>query len=100
MNPHPAKAMKDEVPKKRKIAQIPDKRFRPKEAKYLPEFIDENKKSRLNCRYPRCCNLTLVKCIWCNIFLCCSVKRNCFSKFHQSLTGSHCEYGRGESEVP
>ncbi|XP_072380841.1 uncharacterized protein [Diabrotica undecimpunctata] len=69
--------------KRRRTAPIPDKRLRSKEAKHLPEFVNESQKSRSKCRYPGCHNLMFVKCARCKVFLCCSVNRNCLTKFHQ-----------------
>lgn len=74
----------NEPPRKtRKIMPVPDKRLRKQEAKHLPEFVSEKQKCRSKCRYPGCTHLTFCKCVECNVFLCCSIKRNCFSKFHK-----------------
>ena len=75
----------DELPtprKQRKVEPVPDKRDRRKGNKHLPTFMNHQQKSRSKCRKPGCGKLTFVKCTSCNIFLCCSVERNCFELFH------------------
>ena len=69
--------------KRRKITPIPDKRLRKRESKHLPEYVSGIQKSRSKCRYHGCRSLTFCKCVACNVFLCCSLQRNCFSAFHQ-----------------
>jgi hypothetical protein len=69
--------------KRRRVEAIPEKRIRKKESKHLPHFIKDKQKSRSKCRYPGCKKLTFAKCSLCNVFLCCSVDRNCFMQFHQ-----------------
>lgn len=74
----------DESPrKKRRVVPTPDKRQRKEGAKHLPEFVSEKQKSRSKCRFSGCKGLTFCRCVKCNVFLCCSIQRNCFSKFHQ-----------------
>lgn len=75
----------DEEPsaKRRKIIPIPDKRIRKKDSKHLPEFTKDSQKSRSKCRNPGCRSLTFSKCSACQMYLCCSVQRNCFSTFHR-----------------
>jgi hypothetical protein len=69
--------------KRRRAEAIPEKRIRKKESKHIPQFIKDKQKSRSKCRYPGCKKLTFAKCSLCNVFLSCSVDRNCFMQFHQ-----------------
>lgn len=48
---------------------------------HWPEWCKISK-SRSRCKY-KCGNLTLVKCVKCNVFLCLNAKRNCFSNYHR-----------------
>lgn len=75
----------DEDPqtKRRSVQPIPDKRCRVQGNTHLVEFMKSKQKSRSKCRFPGCKNLTYARCKSCDIFLCCSVERNCFLEFHK-----------------
>lgn len=64
--------------KRRSVLPVPEKK-----AKHLPKFMNEAQKTRSRCRYTGCKNLTFMQCTSCTVFLCCSMQRNCFTKFHQ-----------------
>ncbi|XP_049882268.1 piggyBac transposable element-derived protein 3-like [Pectinophora gossypiella] len=67
--------------KKRKILikPIPSRERRMKSAAHLPEY--NTKQSR--CRNRGCSKKTTVYCIKCDIYLCFTPNRNCFSDFHK-----------------
>ncbi|CAH0723011.1 unnamed protein product, partial [Brenthis ino] len=69
--------------KKRKILikPIPSKECRTKAAAHLPEY--GTKQSR--CRRSGCAKKTTVFCKKCDIYLCFTPNRNCYSDFHQNL---------------
>lgn len=70
--------------KRRRIRSVPDRSSRRKHAKHMPINMSEVQKTRSKCRYPGCKMLTFVKCKTCNVFLCFSTSRNCYSKFHEN----------------
>lgn len=69
--------------KQRKVQPIPDRRVRTKGNIHLPVFTKREQTSRSKCRFPKCGKLTFAKCDSCNIYLCCTVDRNCFTLFHK-----------------
>ncbi|XP_045478976.1 uncharacterized protein LOC123683980 [Harmonia axyridis] len=69
--------------KQRKVQPVPDRRVRTVGNIHLPVFTKQEQKTRSKCRFPKCGKLTFAKCNSCNIYLCCTVDRNCFSLFHQ-----------------
>lgn len=69
--------------KQRKIQPIPDRRARVNGNIHLPLFTKHEQKSRSKCRFPKCGRLTFARCDSCNIYLCCTVERNCFAVFHK-----------------
>lgn len=46
-----------------------------------PEF--DSKPSRSRCKLHGCVSSTHIRCVECNLHLCCSVNRNCFMENHQ-----------------
>nr|CAH7718927.1 unnamed protein product [Callosobruchus chinensis] len=68
--------------KRRSVQPLPDKRVR-RQGNHLVKFMKSKQKSRSKCRFPGCHKLTFAKCSTCDIYLCCSVERNCFLSFHQ-----------------
>nr|CAH7729436.1 unnamed protein product [Callosobruchus chinensis] len=67
--------------KRRSVQPLPDKRVR-RQGNHLVKFMKSKQKSRSKCRFPGCHKLTFAKCSTCDIYLCCSVERNCFLSFH------------------
>ena len=69
------------VKRKIVIKPIPSKEHRIKSAAHLPEY--GTKQSR--CRKSGCAKKTTVFCKKCEIFLCFTPNRNCYSHFHQNI---------------
>ena len=69
------------VKRKILIKPIPSKEHRTKSAAHLPEY--GTKQSR--CRKSGCAKKTTVFCKKCDIFLCFTPNRNCYSHFHQNI---------------
>ncbi|CAH1965230.1 unnamed protein product [Acanthoscelides obtectus] len=72
-----------EIKKPMLVEALPARGFRRESALHLPEFMNDKQKSRSKCRLAGCKMLTFTRCTACNVFLCCSVNRNCFLLFHK-----------------
>ncbi|KAG5867432.1 hypothetical protein JTB14_010008 [Gonioctena quinquepunctata] len=60
--------------KQRKVQPVADRRVRTVGNIHLPVFTNQEQKTR-----SKCGKLTFAKCNACNIYLCCTVDRNCFA---------------------
>ncbi|KAG5882247.1 hypothetical protein JTB14_014066 [Gonioctena quinquepunctata] len=85
VNSEQSECEEEETPplKRRKVQLVPDRRVRTVGNIHLPVFTKQEQKTRPKCRFPKCGKSTFAKCNACNIYLCCTVDRNCFGLFHQ-----------------
>ena len=80
--PPPEKRRRLNVDDKRPkpVPPIPDRAFRIRGARHLPEFVDVANAQR--CRLEGCKQKTRIQCTECELFLCCRKENNCFYMMH------------------